>query len=243
MNQTSDIPTTRWSLIDRVVERQPDAPEALAELLNLYIGALKRHLVVRHQIKSDLADDLLQGFICDRVLEKDLVSHADRNKGRFRSLLLTALDRHVASHWRHVMAKKRSTAGHVPLDSPENQANDLAGQHQDPSHAFDLVWARTILERAIERTREECHAGARPDLWTLLKTRVVGPILYQETPTPYAELIAEFGYENPTQATNALTTAKRKLARHIREVIAEYCGNESEIDDELRDLLQILGQG
>lgn len=90
----SDLfPTTIWSLVrraddDQSVVRGP----ALDDLLRRYAPAMTAHLVRRKRVPPDQADDLVQGFIADKVLEKRLVGMADPNRGRFRTLLTKALE-------------------------------------------------------------------------------------------------------------------------------------------------------
>ena len=67
--------------------------EALGVLLRRYVPALRAHLVVQKRVPRDAAADLIQGFVCDKVVEQGLLAGADRCKGKFRSFLRTALDR------------------------------------------------------------------------------------------------------------------------------------------------------
>lgn len=51
--------------------------EALERLLGSYAPAMVGHLVHRKRLPPDRAEDLVQGFIADKVLEKRLVGRAD----------------------------------------------------------------------------------------------------------------------------------------------------------------------
>jgi DNA-directed RNA polymerase specialized sigma24 family protein len=70
-------------------------------VLRAYLPALRAHLVIRRRVHPDRADDLLQGFCSDQVLEKDLVPRAERDRGKFRTFLLTALDRYAINCHHH----------------------------------------------------------------------------------------------------------------------------------------------
>jgi hypothetical protein len=48
------------------------------------------------------------------------------------------------------------------------------------------------------------------------------------------------GFKTPLQASNALVTAKRMFERQLRSVVAEYAGDESEVESELMDLRRIF---
>ena len=50
--------------------------EALSELIAQYRPALRSHLVLRQRMDPDKADDLLQSFLCDKVVEQNFVERA-----------------------------------------------------------------------------------------------------------------------------------------------------------------------
>src|SRR6059036_2878941 len=102
------FPTTHWSQVALAADLDPRVKrEALGCLIREYLPAFEAHL--RHVLRqpADRADDLLQGFVCDQVVAADLLADADRGRGRFRTFLLTALDRYVARVWRTETAGKR----------------------------------------------------------------------------------------------------------------------------------------
>jgi len=99
-----------------------------------------------------------------------------------------------------------------------------------------------VIDRTIERMKQECRGSGRGDLWTVFEARVLAPTLGQDDAVPYEELIEKAGFASPVQAANALVTAKRMFARIIRQVISEYEGTDAEIDTELNDLHEILAR-
>ena len=71
------FPATQWSLIERA--RQPDAQarhEALVHLLKQYLPALRAHLISEKRFAIERAEDLLQGFVADKIIEQNLLKHA-----------------------------------------------------------------------------------------------------------------------------------------------------------------------
>src|SRR5215217_2507880 len=98
------FPSTQWSVVETAgrEDSRGDRP-ALETLLKRYLPALRGHLLCRRAVQPDRIDDLLQGFVTSKVLE----ARGDRNRGRFRTLLLTALDHFVISQVRHDQAAKR----------------------------------------------------------------------------------------------------------------------------------------
>jgi len=94
--EVDGFPSTRWSLIfsahgqDSVRQRA-----ALGELLRLYLPALRAHLLYRRNIESHQAEDFLQGFVAEQILQRDLLAKANAARGRFRSFLLRSLENYV----------------------------------------------------------------------------------------------------------------------------------------------------
>jgi RNA polymerase sigma-70 factor (ECF subfamily) len=234
------FPTTHWSLIGRAGTVDPAVKrQALGELLTRYMPAIKAYLTVKRHVAPDQVDDLFQGFVTSKVLEQDLIAHADRHKGKFRTWLLTALDRYVISDWRHRSAVKRGGRGGESLSTPKNQG--LPAATASAPEVFDLAWARALLAEVLRRMRAECEESGTAYLWGVFESRVLVPTLEGAPPLPYNELVARFGFASPVQASNALITAKRTFARILRAVIAEYAGAD-EFEAELRDLQQILAR-
>jgi hypothetical protein len=55
--------------------------------------------------------------------------------------------------------------------------------------------------------------------------------------------VEKFGFRSPTEASNALVTAKRMFVRALRAVVAEYARDENGIDREIEELRAILSRG
>jgi hypothetical protein len=233
------FPATRWSLVARVGGTHEDRQQALSDLLSAYLPALRAHLVCCKRLPADRAEDVLQEFVAQKILQKNALAQADRELGRFRTFLLTALDRFLANCLRDQRAGKRAPAGGwVAFD----EELDRADRERSPSDAFDVAWARQVIDEALRRMQAECAATSRPDVWEVFECRVVGPLLRGTPPPEYRHLVERFGLSSPTQASNLLVTAKRMYARTLRSAIAEYARDEDEIDAELADLQAILAR-
>jgi hypothetical protein len=233
------FPSTHWSIVvdagqDEMLARRA----ALERFLVRYTDALKTHLIWHKRVDPHVAEDLIQGFLVSRVLEANLIARADQQRGRFRSYLLTSLDRYVANEYRHARAKKRS---HGQLFDLDEAANATDGQ-ATPAKNFDLVWAQEVLRQAVQRMREHCERVARPELWGIFEARVLAPTMEHVEPAPYEELIARYELRSLEQATNRLATAKRAFARALRSVIAEYEADDAAIDAEIAELRGILSR-
>ena len=236
-----EFPSTRWSLVDRAGHLRAEAKrEALGQLLVQYLPALKAHLVHRKGLHPDRADDLVQEFVANKILEKDLIARADQQLGKFRTLLLTALDRFVKNQIRDEHAKKRAPDKGAVLAFDERYQGLPAGQA--PSEAFDVAWARGVISQALRQMQAECEETGRQDVWGVFQCRVIGPILEGTPPVDYTELIKRFGFNSPTQASNVLTTAKRMYVRALRSAVGQYTEDEEEVETEIEELKEILAR-
>jgi RNA polymerase sigma-70 factor (ECF subfamily) len=240
------FPVTPWTLVARAGEDSSAAArDALTQLLKRYVPALRAHLVLHRRIARDRADDLLQGFVSQKVLEQRLLSRSDPARGRFRSFILKAMDHYVIDELRKQRVREAMLAPTGAADD-EPTIDDLADPgsvDEEPSQAFDVAWAREVIAAGVRQMREQCEQSGRDDLWGVFEARVLRPALEGTEPMPYERLIARFGFRSPAQASNALMTAKRMFARVLRGVIAEYADEPDEIEQEMNDIRAILAGG
>lgn len=235
----ADFPATQWTLIGEASGAGDRAREALNALLINYMPALRSHLIFRKRFRSDEADELLQGFVADKVIERNLLAKADQARGKFRTLLLTALNNYVISVKRAESAAKRQPGGSLRSIDDEG-AEHLGAIHDKHVQTFEVEWARLVLNQTVERVREQCEASKRPELWGILKLRILQPTLEGSEPTDYDTIVRQFQFKSPMQASNALITAKRMFVRQLRDVISEYASSEEEIDHEIEELKDLL---
>lgn len=231
------FPVTHWSLVIRAGGDEGAAKrQALSALLKQYLPALRSHLVLRKRVPRHDAEDLLQAFLADKVLDRDLIAQADRDRGKFRTFLLTALDNFVKNQWRARLAGKRGASNTVPLDDE----HDRGEEPLDPGDAFDVEWARQVIRQAIDGMRRECEATGRNDIWGVFEARTLRPMLNSEEPVPYGRLVDQFGFSSPAQASNVLITANRMFARNLRAVVGTYELAGEDVEREIADLRKIL---
>lgn len=238
----SPFPNTAWSLVARATHvRSSVRRRTLEALLRQYLPALRAYLMARRRLGPHEADDLLQGFLASKVLEQQILRRADPARGKFRTFLMTALERYAVSEYRRESAAKRSPgAAPAPLGALPEAEHPASREAAD---LFDVAWAKQAVEVAVGRMRRECEAGGRTDLWGVFKARVLDPALHGEEPAPYERLVPALGLDSPAKAANLLATAKRMFARNLREVAAEYADDEADAEEELRRLRAVLAQG
>lgn len=235
MEPIAEFPTTRWSLVARVNGDPQETRKAIDQLVQAYQPVLRRYLVRRGFQPAD-ADDLLSGFVSDKILKAGLLGHANARRGKLRTFLLTSLNNYVKSEIRKARAKKRSVGG----PNLDGDALEHALAPDSPVDSFDVDWARQLLRLVIERTREACCRHGKEPHWKLFEMRVLEPIQSGSEPLEFAAAARDAGFGSAVQASNALITVRRTFLRVLRSTIAEYALDD-EIDEEIADLIRLLG--
>src|SRR5262249_18262083 len=140
-SEEPDVPgNTSWATVLAASgARSPDRDAALSRLLLRYQPVLRAHLAVKRQLSPDRVDDLVQSFIQEKILERNLLEVADPQKGKFRTFLLTALDRFVIDSWRK---ESRVPRGGPPGADPAPESGP---------DVFDVAWAMQVLVESLRR--------------------------------------------------------------------------------------------
>src|SRR5207253_2541026 len=88
--------TTLWSVVAKAGESgSPDSLEALEQLCRAYWYPVYC-FVRRYGHSAEEAEDLVQGFFA-KLLEKNYVAQADRDRGKFRTFLLASVKHYIAN--------------------------------------------------------------------------------------------------------------------------------------------------
>jgi len=236
-----DFQTTHWTAIEQVrAGHSSHARILIGELLRAYWKPVYCYL--RHRgFGNEEAKDLTQGFFQEVVLGRELVQLADRTKGRFRTLLLRALDRFLISANRRQTARKRIPPEKlIPLEDeriPELPAEIGPLNGED---AFNYAWISELLDRMLVEVKTECLRDGMALHWDLFHDRVLRPIMDDRAPPPLAQLCATYGIEEATTASNMIFAVKRRfqsaLKRHLRQSVA--C--DADVAEEIHELSRFL---
>lgn len=231
----SDFPTTRWTLVVTAGDPQrKEARSALVSLCERYWYPLYAYLR-RRGYSADQAEDLTQGFFI-RMLEGRYLGRADPDKGRFRSFLLTSLKFFVADEQDRQRARKRGGGAVVSLEFSLGEARYQREPAHDetPERMFERRWARSVLDRVVERLQDEFVRHGRPEHFERLKVFLLG-----SSDAPYAALAREMN-----TSEGALKVAIHRLRKRYRELfrleIADTVADPAEVESELRFLAAAL---
>ena len=186
----SPFVTTHWSLVLAAgAGSSPQAAAALEELCRAYWYPLYAYVRRRGYAAPD-AQDLTQAFFA-RLLERRTFAGIEREGGRFRSFLLTALSRFLRDEWEKLHAEKRG-GGRVVLSLDEQDADERyrlePADDLSADKLFARRWALTVLEAALEKLRAECASDGKARQFELL-----APFLTDDVPDGAYEGLGRMG--------------------------------------------------
>lgn len=210
--------------------------DALGRLCELYWYPV--YAFIRRQGHSaDDAMDLTQEFFA-RVVEKSYFRTADPARGRFRSFLLGCL-RHFLSNERDREATLKRGGAHVivslEIETGEERYSLEPRDELSPDKIFDRRWALDLVDRALNRLRDEHAARGKQEAFDALKCFLTG----DSAGTSYREIAERLGTTEGT-AKVAVHRLRRRFKDLLTDEVAQTVADPREVDDEIRYLLSAL---
>jgi RNA polymerase sigma factor (sigma-70 family) len=231
--------TTHWSVV--LSARSKDSPQSAAALETLcrtYWYPL--YAYVRRQGHSPPdAQDLTQEFFA-RLLQKDYLKAAAREKGRFRTFLIVALKRFLANEWDRLRAQKRG--GGQPMLSLDTELAEQRYRVEPVEGAsadriYERRWALTLLDRTMTRLRDEFASAGKAAEFDRLKSCLTA----DRGEISYAEIAATLGIGEGA-ARVAVHRLRKRFREVFREEISHTVSQPEEIEEEVRYLMSVLAE-
>ena len=235
---SAQFATTHWSVVLAAGERElPQAAQALEKLCRTYWYPL--YVYVRRQGNSpEDAQDLTQDFF-SRLLEKNYLAKADRDRGKFRTFLLGSLKNFLVNEWKRAGRLKRGGGVEfVSIDAnvAEDRYATEPSDESNPDAAYEQRWAVTLIEQVLAALRQEFNAADKARLFEELKGFIWG----DKSTASYVEIA---GHLNLTEGT--VKVAVHRLRQRFRELlraeVAHTVARPEDIDGELRHLIAVVG--
>ncbi|MFO0903665.1 MAG: hypothetical protein U0939_11730 [Pirellulales bacterium] len=238
-NQEDRFPSTRWSIVLSAgavgVEKREEARAALESLCQTYwlpLYAFIRRRTPHAEDARDLTQEFFTKLISGRLLE---VAHPDR--GRFRSLLLTAAKNFLTNEWERAGAEKRGgrrTPLSLDFERAESQYAAIAADTASAEQLFERQWAIQLLDTVLSRLAQEWSQAGRSRDFELLKPLLVGDC---EALGGSPAVARQLGIS--ADACRAAVYRMRKRYRELlREEIAQTVCSEEEATEELAALFR-----
>ncbi len=229
--------TTHWSVVlHAAATESPEAAEAMSRLCSVYWYPLYAY-VRRKGYKPEEAQDLTQEFFA-RLLAKHYLRTLDRQKGKFRSFLLAALEHFLAKEWRDANRLKRGGDRVIlSLDQcdAENRYLVEAVENVTAEHIYERRWALTLLNQAMNRLRDEFASAGRLALFEALESSLTG----EGATSTYANMCAKLDMTEGAIKV-AVHRMRARYGELVRAEIADTVSATEDVDDELRHLLATL---
>jgi RNA polymerase sigma-70 factor (ECF subfamily) len=229
--------TTHWSVVLQAGgSESAQAQQALEKLCTAYWYPL--YAYVRRQGRSpEDAQDLTQEFFA-RLLEQKKLRLADRNRGRFRTFLLTSLKHFLINEWKEANRQKRGGGRQlISLNAEETETRFRAepADNRSPDKEFGRRWALVVLDRVLDQIHGEFAADERGQVFEELKASLTG----EENESSYAEIGRRLGM---TEGNLKVTVhrMRRRYRELLRQEISMTVDGPEAIDEEMRDLLAAL---
>lgn len=202
----------------------------MTELLEGYSPGLLAFLVRTRRVSDDVAEEILQSFITDKILIAHILHRADRERGRFRNFVLKSLSNYAATWLTRENRNRHRSLDHAAV--PIKEADEAA--------CFDREWSWQLVQDALQLMQAECVERELEGVWHVFERRVVWPLTRGTKPVSYAEIVEYLQLSTPRQAINLLATAKRSFQRHLLAAATQFHDLPEDAGDELVELQKLL---
>jgi RNA polymerase sigma-70 factor (ECF subfamily) len=231
--------TTHWSVVQSAASNDPDcAMRALEYLCGRYWYPIYA-FVRRRGSDAHEAEDLTQAFFT-HLLEKESLKQVDRQKGKFRTFLLTSLTNFLANEWDKKQTLKRGGKQHI-ISLDENAAE---ARYQcepidwgTPEKMFERRWALTLLHQVLDQLKTEYARSGKAESFEKLEPFITGEM----TIGSYERLAVELAMKEETVRV-AVSRMRRRFGELLRREIAQTVSDPVEIDMEIRDLFAAISR-
>lgn len=231
--------STHWSVILAAGHSDTGALQALESLCENYWYPLYAYARRRGCSPHD-AQDLTQEFFA-RLLEGNWVAKANRDRGRFRSFLLSAMKHFMANEWNRSQTQKRG-GGRPILSLNDNSAERRYGfepvEKATPESLYERRWALTLLDSVLVRLEEEYRREGKQIWMEAMRSALTaerGAIDYKE--------VAQRLNMTETAARVAVHRLRKRYRQLIRAEVGRTVASPLEVETELRHLFHVLACG
>jgi DNA-directed RNA polymerase specialized sigma24 family protein len=234
-----EFTTTQWSVVLRAGGNSPEqAHAALEQLCRDYWYPLYAYVRRKGHSPED-ASDLTQNFFA-KLLANDFAQGLSPEGGRFRSFLLTALNRFLVNEWQKGQRQKRGggtlTGSLDALIAERGEVGYVgeASHGETPERLFQRAWAETLLTRVLDRLAAECATRADFRFESLKPFLTAG-----DEPPALADAAIRLGLTLPA-FKSLLHRFRQRYRELLLDEVSQTVGTRSDVAEELRGLLQAL---
>lgn len=228
--------TTRWSVVMEAQGDSPSADAALEQLCRTYWRPLYG-FVRRQSASHEEAQDLTQAFFA-RLIERRDLNVVRQEKGRLRSYLLVSLKNFLTNERHRASAFKRGEGRRILSLDEMRDCEHGNYEPADPVSAeqlYERAWANTLLQRALERLKQEYDAAGNAGLFAQLQL-----LLVDDGERPSQAEIAAHLKMNENALKQAFHRFRQRYRQVLREEVAHTLATPGDVEDEMRHLIHVL---
>jgi DNA-directed RNA polymerase specialized sigma24 family protein len=227
------FPETRWTMLAQAtLNGDSAARRALDEICERYWQPV--FVAVRGSgLAIEDAHDATQSFFV-YILEQSTLRRAQRERGRFRSFLLTVLWRFLRGQYRKQNAMMRG--GGQEIESFDTVLDEALPAEAAPlAEVLDREWAMATLERVLSKLRAEVIEMRGEPVWETLRCFLPGSTQFMAF-AKAAELLGLSEGGARTEVHRLRQRCREILRREILPTV-EFPG---QVDEEIEHLGKIL---
>ena len=237
------FPPTQWTMLEALRGSDTETYCSLVgQICRMYWKPLYCYVRSTGRGRED-AKDITQDFLADWIEKKKFLG-AERSKGRFRSYLLKALQRHLHNVYRAENAQKRRPIGGVVSLEDVIPDEDFSFEPADeknatPEEVFHRIWLKDILLQSFDAFQQECQATGKEVHLDVFQRCVFEPLLHQVMRPPRRELAKQW-HLTEKEISARLVTARRAFMGVLREEIRSRVFSEQDVACETQDVFHYL---
>ncbi len=227
---TSEWPANLQSLsstvwFDIVAARDRDSEQGQTAFEQIYLKYRNALLAFARQFSNSESDaeELVAGFVADKILDGKLLEVASAGRGRFRPFLKACFRYYIIDQFR-----RRKLA-------PDFDAQQLGRSEQkdslDSERAFDLEWAQLLFRNAFDAVKSSCTSDEERAVLESLSPQPDG------VPQTQQDIIANIERSRRFRLRKAL---QERLTVQIQAKVQETVADPADIDVEMNELLELV---
>ena len=244
-----EYPVTRSSLIRLVQEgSDEERQKAARELAVIYSPVLVRCLQRQQRMNEEQAQDHVQDFLINKLLDERFKNNGDRVKlapesfkqGKFRHFLWGCFKRFLIQQIRKNKNQETSADPNIFQDTLES--DELL---KDFEREFYEEYARQVMSHSLKDFKQHCEQRNQLDLWKMFCMRVIRPIAWLGDEVDYKTVVTELNLKSTKQARNILASSKLVFKKCLDDTIAntELSTDEQSIEAIRLELSKALANG
>ncbi|MEK7449772.1 MAG: hypothetical protein AAB019_09865 [Planctomycetota bacterium] len=233
---------TIWTVILNARDKtSPDYQEALNYLIGTYWKPVYFY-VRRKNYDVETAKELTQSFFTV-FLEKDFLKNVSREKGKFRTFILTALNHFLSKEREQAGAQKRG-GGKIILPLEFSRIETSSDSYtfepttdETPEKTLNREWSLATLQKSLENLHQELINQSREIYFEVLKAYLTGQ--QEDQAATYKNIAAQLNLSE-NDVTNYLHYTRKRYRELIEEEIKKYVLDENELKEEIQELFNAV---